>query len=46
LYGGVSVVSKGWKNVKNQYLINVFGVLASGAVFLVAHDDSSFVASS
>jgi hypothetical protein len=29
---GVSVVSDGWTNVRNQHLINVLGVFASGAM--------------
>jgi hypothetical protein len=42
---GVSIVSDGWKNVRNQHLINILGVSATGAVFLAAHD-SSIIASS
>jgi hypothetical protein len=41
---GVSIVSDGWTNVRNQHLINVLGVSASGAVFLAVHD-SSIIAS-
>jgi hypothetical protein len=43
---GVSIVSDGWTNVRNQHLINVLGVSATGAVFLAAHDSSSIIASS
>jgi hypothetical protein len=43
---GVSIVSDGWTSVKNQHLINVIGVSASGAVFLAAHDSSSISATS
>jgi hypothetical protein len=43
---GVSIVSDGWTSVRNQHLINVIGVSASGAVFLVAHDSSSISATS
>jgi hypothetical protein len=43
---GVSIVSDGWTNVRNQHLINVLGVSASGAMFLAAHDSSSIIASS
>jgi hypothetical protein len=43
---GVSIVSDGWTNVRNQHLINVLGVFAIGAVFLAAHDSSSIIASS
>jgi hypothetical protein len=43
---GVSVVSDGWKNVRNQHLINVLGVSSSGAMFLATHDSSSIIASS
>jgi hypothetical protein len=38
---GVSIVSDGWTNVRNQHLINVLGVSASGAMFLAAHDSST-----
>ena len=37
---GVSIVSDGWTNVKGEPFINIFGVSASGAVFLSAHDYS------
>jgi hypothetical protein len=43
---GVSIVSDGWTSVRNQHLINVIGVSASGAVFLAAHDSSSISATS
>jgi hypothetical protein len=43
---GVSIVSDGWTSVRNQHLINVIGVFASGAVFLAAHDSSSISATS
>jgi hypothetical protein len=43
---GVSIVSYGWTNVRNQHLINVLGVSATGAMFLAAHDSSSIIASS
>jgi hypothetical protein len=43
---GVSIVSDGWTNVRNQHLINVLGVSATGVVFLAAHDSSSIIASS
>ena len=36
----VSIVSDGWTNVKGKPLINVFGVSATGAIFLSAHDYS------
>jgi hypothetical protein len=42
---GVSIVSDGWTNVRNQHLINILGVSATDAVFLAAHD-SSIIASS
>ena len=42
----VFIVSDGWTNVRNQHLINVLGVSATGAVFLAAHDSSSIIASS
>ena len=41
---GVFVVSDGWTNVRNQHLINVLGVYASGVMFLAAHDSSSIIA--
>jgi hypothetical protein len=37
---GVSIVSNGWTNVRNQHLINILGVFATGAMFLVTHDSS------
>ena len=37
---GVSIISDGWTNVKGKPLINILGVSASGAVFLLAHDYS------
>jgi hypothetical protein len=43
---GVYIVSDGWTNVRNQHLINVLGVSATGAMFLAAHDSSSIIASS
>jgi hypothetical protein len=43
---GVSIVSDGWTSIRNQHLINVIGVSASGAVFLAAHDSSSISATS
>jgi hypothetical protein len=43
---GVPIVSDGRTNVRNQHLINVLGVSASGAMFLAAHDSSSIIASS
>jgi hypothetical protein len=42
---GVSIVSDGWTNVRNQHLINVLGVSATSAVFLAAHDSSSIIPS-
>jgi hypothetical protein len=42
----VSIVSDGWTNVRNQHLINVLGVSATGAMFLATHDSSSIIASS
>jgi hypothetical protein len=42
----VSIVSNGWTNVRNQHLINVLGVSATGAVFIAALDSSSIIASS
>jgi hypothetical protein len=42
---GVTIVLDGWKNVRNQHLINVLGVFATAAVFLAAHDSSSIIAS-
>lgn len=38
---GVSIVSDGYTNVRNQHLINVLGVSASGAVFITCHDSIS-----
>jgi hypothetical protein len=35
---GVSIVFDSWTNLRNQHLINVFGVLASDAMFLAVHD--------
>jgi hypothetical protein len=43
---GVSIVSDGWTNVRDQHLINILGVSSTGAVFLGAHDSSSVMASS
>jgi len=43
---GVSIVSDGWTNVRNQHLINILGVSSTGAVFLGAHDSSSISATS
>jgi hypothetical protein len=43
---GVSIVSDGWKNVRNQHLINFLGVSITDVVFLVEHDSSSIIASS
>jgi len=34
---GVSIVLDGWTNIRNQHLINVLGVPASGAVFSTCH---------
>jgi hypothetical protein len=42
---GVSIVSDGWTNVRNQHLINVLGVSATGAMFLATHDSFSIIAS-
>jgi hypothetical protein len=42
---GVSIVFDGWANIRNQHLINVLCVLASGAVFLVVHDSWSITSS-
>jgi hypothetical protein len=42
---GVSIVFDGWTNVRNQHLINVLVVLASGAIFLATHDSSSITSS-
>ena len=41
---GVSIVSDGWTNIRNQHLINVLGVSSSGAVFIASHDSSSISA--
>jgi hypothetical protein len=41
---GVSIVSDGWTNVRNQHLINILGVSSTGAVFLGVHDSSSVMA--
>jgi hypothetical protein len=43
---GVSILSDSWTSIRNQHLINVIGVSASGAVFLAAHDSSSISATS
>jgi hypothetical protein len=43
---GVFIVSDGWTSIRNQHLINVIGVSASGSVFLGAHDSSSISATS
>jgi hypothetical protein len=43
---GVSIVSDGWTNVRNQHLINILGVSSTSAVFLGVHDSSSVMASS
>jgi hypothetical protein len=43
---GVSIVSDGWTNVRNQHLINILGVSTTGVVLLGAHDSSSVMASS
>jgi hypothetical protein len=43
---GVSIVSDGWTNVRNQHLINILSVSSTGEVFLGAHDSSSVMASS
>lgn len=45
VFCGVSIVSDGWTNIRNQHLINVLGVSASGAIFITCHD-SSITASS
>lgn len=37
---GVSIVSDRWTNIRNQHLINVLGVSASGAIFITCHDSS------
>jgi hypothetical protein len=37
---GVSILSNSWTNVKGRPLINIIGVLASGAVLLLARDYS------
>jgi hypothetical protein len=37
---GVSIISDGWTNVKGMPLINILGVFASGAVFLLVQDYS------
>ena len=42
---GVSIVSDGWTNIRNQHLINVLGASSSGAVFITCHDSSSITAS-
>jgi hypothetical protein len=42
---GLSIVFDGWRNVRNQHLINVLGVYATIAVFLAAHDSFSIIAS-
>jgi hypothetical protein len=41
---GVSIVSDGWTNVRNQHFINVLSVSATDAMFLAAHDSSSIIA--
>jgi hypothetical protein len=41
---GVSIVLNSWRNVRNQHLINVLGVLDSGAMFLATHDSLSITA--
>lgn len=41
----VSIVLDGWKNIRNQHLINVLGVSSSGVVFITCHDSSSVTAS-
>jgi len=43
---GVSIVSDGWTNIRNQHLINVLGVSAIGAVFITCHDFFSISATS
>jgi hypothetical protein len=43
---GVSIVLDGWTVVRNQHLINVLGVSATGAMFLATYDSSSIIASS
>jgi hypothetical protein len=43
---GVSIVSDGWTNVRNQHLINFLGDFATGAIFLAAHYSSSIISSS
>ena len=43
---GVSIVSNGRTSIRNQHLINVLGVFASGAVFITCHDNSSISATS
>lgn len=42
---GVSIVFDGQTNVRNQHLINVLGISASGATFLIVHDSSSVTSS-
>ena len=37
---GVSIVSDGRTNIRNQHLINFLGVFASGVVFITCHDSS------
>jgi hypothetical protein len=42
---GYPLYLNGWTNVRNQHLINVLGVLASGAMFLATRDSSSITSS-
>jgi len=41
---GVFIVTNGWTNIRNLYLINILGVSTTGAMFLAVHDSSSIIA--
>ena len=43
---GISIASYGWTIIKNQHLLNVLGVFASGVVFITCHDSSPVSATS
>ncbi|XP_057497393.1 uncharacterized protein LOC130782121 [Actinidia eriantha] len=38
---GVSIISDGWSNIKNQHLINIMAVSGGKAIFINGHDVSS-----
>ncbi|KAI8561094.1 hypothetical protein RHMOL_Rhmol04G0310100 [Rhododendron molle] len=38
---GVSIISDGWSNIKNQHLINIMAVSGGKAIFISGHDVSS-----